>query len=106
MAGYTNIGSSEILDFPLKARPVVKLSGNTEDDKNIWVEKIHKEVFNHDARPIEWAQKLSEHLQSNHQLWQLDLAVLNVASGTPIQGAFGPACQEELMIVSETECEA
>ena len=79
------------LDCPFKTRPVVNLSGNTEEDKAIWIEKIFKEILNHDARPIDWAKELSEYLQKTHKLWQLDLTVpsTNIPTNAPtLQGAY------------------
>ena len=53
-------------------RALITLTGNEVVDKERWIEKIYREILNEDARPQEWAKTLSEYLQSNTQLWELD----------------------------------
>ena len=56
-----------------KTRAVITLTGNPQTDKETWKEKIHREILNEEARPMEWAKALSEHLRCNTQLWKLEL---------------------------------
>ena len=57
------------------AHALVTLTGNIETDKEIWTEKLYKEILNHDASPMEWAKRLSEFLQNTSGLFTLDLLV-------------------------------
>ena len=65
------------LDCPIKTRAVVILSGNPAADREAWIDKIHKEILDDRANPTQWARELSEYLQSNPQLWELDLSVFS-----------------------------
>ena len=65
------------LDCPSKTRAVVILSGNPDADREVWIDKIHKEILDEHANPIGWARQLSEYLQNDPQLWELDLSVLS-----------------------------
>ena len=61
------------LTCPENTRAVITLTGDPKTDKDTWKEKIHREILNEEARPMEWAKTLSEYLQSNTKLWELDL---------------------------------
>ena len=70
------------LSCPSTKRALVNLTGNPEEDKKEWIDKIHKNILNSDARSIEWAKELSEYLQKDTALWDLDVTAL----GTPSRG--------------------
>ena len=70
------------LTCPVKTRAVVTLTGDIKADRETWIKKLHKEILNYDAKPIQWARELSEYLQNNPQLWQLDLNVLKSTQST------------------------
>ena len=66
----------EQLNCPQKNRAIIELSGSTTTDMQKWIQKIYRDVLNKDARPIQWAKEICEHLHSRTQLWKLNLAIL------------------------------
>ena len=64
------------LRTPLCRKPIVKLTGDFEHDKKAWFTKLQNEIFGKEAKPKDWAMKLSEYLQTRGDIWKLDLSVL------------------------------
>ena len=58
-----------------RAIHVVPLLGNAQHDREVWTKKI-REVLGQDSRPTEGAQQLTLYLQSNNDLWELNLPSL------------------------------
>ena len=56
-----------------KTHALVTLTGDVKTDKDIWKDKIYKEILNRNAKPWEWAKRLSMFLQNNFNLWTLHL---------------------------------
>ena len=64
------------------------LPENQNVHKDIWIDKIYKDILNDDAKPIEWAKQISEYLHNDAQLWKLDLSILSVKK-PPSKGPTG-----------------
>ena len=45
------------------------------DDTCTWVKKIKSDILSKDARVVQWAKELSEHLRNSTDLWKLDSTV-------------------------------
>ena len=56
-----------------KTHAIVTLTGDVKTDKDIWKTKIYKDILNRDAKPWEWAKRLSQFLHNNLNLWTLHL---------------------------------
>ena len=69
------------LNCPSAKRALVNLTGDAGEDKKEWIEKIHTNILNREARSIQWVKELSEYLQKHTELWALDFTAL----GTPSQ---------------------
>ena len=57
------------------SRGVVHLTGNDQQDTVVWTNIING-VLGQDARPTEWARQLTQYLQSNNDLWELNFPKL------------------------------
>ena len=59
-----------------KTRSVIHLTKHQASNHQIWTDKLSNDILNEDARPMEWARKLSHYLQNNPLLWGLDIPEL------------------------------
>ena len=60
------------LTCPVVERAVVSLTGNPLEDTDRWMKKIKNDILSEDARPMQWAKELSEHIRNNSELWKLN----------------------------------
>ena len=60
------------LPYQEKSRAVVNLTGDYQHDKQQWIEKIRGEIID-ETSSKRWARGLSEYLQANRQIWEIDL---------------------------------
>ena len=65
------------LPCPENSRTAMNLIGNSSVDVETWRSKILNEILNENARPTEWAKRLSECLQNTLKMRENHLAVLH-----------------------------
>ena len=82
VSSHSSIGKFLLsLSCPATTRAVVTLTGDPKHDTEAWIEKINQEILAEDAIPNQRARELSEHLQNNSDLWEIDFSGLRRNKG-------------------------
>ena len=82
----------------------MNLTGNPEEDKKEWLDKIQRNILSKDARAIEWAKELSEYLQKHTELWDLNVTALGTPSHVNVMDFV--SSQEGIAGITSTSCQA
>ena len=60
------------LPTPSNTRPILYLTGDPVVDEEKWIEKLHSEILNETANPMEWAKQLSLCLREEALKWEIN----------------------------------
>ena len=56
-------------------KALVNLTGDPEQDRQIWIDKIHNDILDNTVKAKHWAEELSKSLR-NEKLWEIDFSSL------------------------------
>ena len=59
-----------------KTKALVDLRGNIDIDKDIWIDKIRKEILDEEANPRQWAKEIKKDIKKSFQAWNKSILVL------------------------------
>ena len=59
-----------------KTKALVDLTGNTDNDKDIWIDTIRKEILDGKANPRYWAKEIRKDIKKSLQAWRNSILVL------------------------------
>ena len=64
------------LKCPQKTKALVNLTGDVENDKEIWTNTICKRILDEGSNPMQWAKKIRKEIKKSFQAWRKSILVL------------------------------